>query len=518
MKGVPGGWRMLRVVVGLVAALMGVAAWAAEPAWTATETAHFIIYSKSPKDRVEQLATEVESYDKLIRMATGVRDDTPPVKVRIYEVDGLKSIRDALGLDDSSPVAGFYSANALGPFLVTPRKTGYVGPNFTPALVLHHEYAHHMMLQYFPAAYPLWYVEGFAELIGSSQLMDDGRIGYGMPAKQRGHDIAVDWVPLQELLTSEKPWGLDPYGQGWAVTHFFTFDKTRSGQFRQYLAALNAGHSLADAAKVFGDLNALDREARQYVTKGSFEYRPVKVEIAQPVVQSVRPLSAGEAALIPEVVAFSDDDLDLYDKKGDRDREQARRERNLKRTRETAARYPNDPFALYFLAESEYALGNYTQSEAAADRLLAIRPNDVHGLARKAMTMAVLSRNLPAVEKAARLQQAQAMAAKANHLDPADALPLLAYYETFHAAGEKAPEQAVEGLEQVVSTDPRDTHPRNLLVDELAADRKWADAIYWLGPLANDPHDSPARDSARKKMAWLKAQMGGQSVAARAAN
>jgi len=132
--------------------------------------------------------------------------------------------------------------------------------------------------------------------------------------------------------------------------------------------------------------------------------------------------------------------------------------------------------------------------------------------------MAVLSRNLPAVEKAARLQQAQAMAAKANHLDPADALPLLAYYETFHAAGEKAPEQAVEGLEQVVSTDPRDTHPRNLLVDELAADRKWADAIYWLGPLANDPHDSPARDSARKKMAWLKAQMGGQSVAARAAN
>jgi tetratricopeptide (TPR) repeat protein len=509
---------MLKFIVGLAAALLSVAAWAAEPGWTATETAHFIIYSKSPKERVGQLATEVESYDKLIRMATGIRDDTPPVKVRIYEVDGLKEVRDALGLDDSSAVAGFYSANSLGPFLVTPRKTGYVGEYFDADLVLHHEYAHHMMLQYFPAAYPGWYTEGFAELIGSSRIMDDGRIGYGMPAKQRGHDIAVDWVPLQELLTSEKPWGIDPYGQGWAVTHFFTFDKTRSRQFRQYLALLNSGHSLEDAAKVFGDLNALDREARQYVTKGSFEYRPVKVDIAQPVVQSVRPLSAGEAALIPEVVAFSDDDLALYDKKGDRDREQARRERNLRRTRETAPQYPNDPFALYFLAESEYALGNYTQSAAAADRLLAIRPNDVHALARKAMTMAVLSRDLPANEKMAKLQQAQAMAAKANHLDSSDTLPLLAYYETFHAAGQKAPEQAVEGLEQVVSTDPRDTHPRNLLVDELAADGKWADAIYWLGPLANDPHDSPARDSARKKMAWLKSRMSGQSMAARAAN
>ncbi|HEX4800170.1 MAG TPA: hypothetical protein VFU91_03230 [Sphingomicrobium sp.] len=507
---------MPKLIVGLVAAFMSVAAWAAAPVWTATETAHFIIYSKSPKERVEQLATEVESYDKLIRMATGVRDDTPPVKVRIYEVDGLKEVRDALGLEDSSPIAGFYSANALGPFLVTPRKTGYVGEYFDADLVMHHEYAHHMMLQYFPAAYPLWYTEGFAELIGSSRIMDDGRVGYGMPAKQRGHDIAVDWVPLQELLTSEKPWGVDPYGQGWAVTHFFTFDKTRSQQFRQYLALLNAGHSLEDAAKVFGDLNALDREARQYVTKGSFEYRPVKVEIAQPVVQSVRPLSVGEAALIPEVIAFSDDDLELYDNKGDRDREQARRERNLKRTRETAAQYPNDPFALYFLGESEYGFGNYAQAEAAADRLLTIRPNDVHGLARKAVAMAVLARNLPGVQKAAQLEQARALAGKANHLDAEDPLPLLAYYETFHEAGEKAPQIAVEGLMQVVSTDPSDTQPRELLVDELASQRKWAEAIGWLGPLANNPHDSPVRESARKKMAWLKAQMAGQSATAQA--
>jgi tetratricopeptide (TPR) repeat protein len=230
----------------------------------------------------------------------------------------------------------------------------------------------------------------------------------------------------------------------------------------------------------------------------------------------VRPLSAGEAALIPQVVAFSDDNLDLYDKKGDRDHELARRQRNLERTRETAAQYPNDPFALYFLGESEYALGNYAQAEAAADRLLTLRPNDVHALARKAMAMAVLSRNLPPTQKGAQLQEARAIAGKANHLGPDDPLPLLAYYETFHEAGEKAPEIAVEGLMQVVSTDPSDTQPRELLVDELASQQKWAAAIGWLGPLANNPHDSPVRDSARKKMAWLKAQMAGQSATAQA--
>src|SRR5690348_9381573 len=324
---------MLRLFVALVTVAFSFAA-AAEPAWTASETAHFIIYSKSPPDRVRDLAVDLERYDKLIRMATNIPDDKQSAKVRIYEVDGLKEIRDALGEGEDSRVAGFYSANSLGPFLVTPRKTGYVGEYFDAELVRHHEYAHHMMLQYFPEAYPQWYVEGFAELIGSSKVMDDGRIGYGMPARQRGHEIAVDWVPLQELLTKEKPWGVDPYGQGWAVTHFFTFDKKRSAEFREYLLALNSGKSLEEAAKVFGDLNDLDREARAYVTAGSFEYRPVKVDVALPVIQSTRPLSAGEAALIPEVIAFSDVDLKLFDKKGDREHELARRQHNLEHTRQ----------------------------------------------------------------------------------------------------------------------------------------------------------------------------------------
>jgi tetratricopeptide (TPR) repeat protein len=507
---------MFRTILGLLAVGLATATSAAEPIWHAAETQHFIIYSKSPEQRIEQLATELESYDKLMRLATNIQSGIEPVKVRIYEVDGLEDIRNALGVDYTSPIAGFYSSNSLGPFLVTPRKTGYVGEYFDASLVLHHEYAHHFMLQYFPAAYPGWYTEGFAELIGSSKMMEDGRIGYGMPARQRGHDIAVDWAPVQEVLTEEKPWGVDRYAEGWALTHFFTFDKTRSKQFREYLAALNSGQSLADAAKVFGDLNQLDREARAYVTSGSFEYRPVKVDIQKPVIQKIRTLSAGEAAMIPEVIAYDDTDLNLFDNKGARDHELARRQHNLERTRQVAAQYPNDPFALYFLSEAEYASGNYTQSEAAADRLLAIQPDDVHGLARKAMDMAVLARNLPAVEKSAKLAEARSIAAKANHLDTVSALPLLAYYETFHEAGEQAPDIAVEGLMQVVSTDPRGTMPRELLVDELASEHKWAEAVAWLGPLANDPHDSPVRDSARKKMAWLKSQQSGQPAAVQA--
>lgn len=497
---------MFRIIIALVLAASAVAAKAAEPVWQAAQTKHFTIYSKSSNEQIQALATDLEKYDKLLRLATAIDDDVKPVPVRIYEVDDMSDVQSALGLDWSSGVGGFYSSNSLGPFLVTPKKTGMEAENFSPDLVRRHEYAHHFMLQYFPASYPSWYVEGFAELIGSSKMLDDGRIGYGTPALTRGHDIAVDWVPLQELLTKESVRYLDTYGQGWAVTHFLTFDKKRSGQFRQYLAQLTAGKSFAEAAKVFGDLNELDHEARRYVTAGSFEYRPVKVDIEQPVITSIRRLSAGEVALIPEVIAFDDDDLKQYKSTGLRQHEAGRREQNLERIRQVAAQYPNDPFALHFLAEAEFASGNYAQSQAAADRLLAIRPNDVDGLARKSLAMSMQVHSL-AGGRAAAAEAARSLAVKANKLDHDNPLPLLAYYESFHEAAQPAPQLATEGLMQAVSTLPANTSVRELLVDDLASRHQWREAMAWLAPIANSPHDSPLRDSARDKMEWLKAQL-----------
>jgi tetratricopeptide (TPR) repeat protein len=496
---------MYRMFLALAALVASVAA-SAEPVWQAAETKHFVIYSKSSNQRIEELATDLEKYDKLLRMATAIDEEVKPVRVRIYEVDDMSDVQKALGMDYTTGIGGFYTSNSLGPFLVTPRKTGLEAEHFTPEIVRHHEYSHHFMLQYFPATYPGWYVEGFAELIGSSKVMDDGRIGYGMPARTRGNDIAVDWVPLQELMTNESVKYLDTYGQGWALTHFLTFDKERSAQFRQYLAQLTAGKSFAEAAKVFGDLNELDREARRYVTAGTFTYRPVKVEIQKPVITSMRQLSAGEAALVPQVISYDDDDLDAIKKTGVRQHELARRERNLQRIRQVVAQYPGDPFALHFLAEAEYASGNYAQSEAAADRLLAIRPNDVDGLARKSLAMSMGLATLSA-GKASAAAAARALAVKANQLDHDNPLPLLAYYQSFHEAGEKAPKLATEGLMQAVSTLPANTSARELLVDELASEHRWNEAMAWLAPIANDPHDSPLRDSARDKMDWLKKQL-----------
>lgn len=470
--------------------------------WQEFETAHFRIITESSPAEVEKFAATLESYDKLMRMATGTGEDKP-VKVRIYQVAGLNEVEKAVN-EPNSGIAGFYDSNSLGPYAVTPRKTTGTGRYFTPDLVLHHEYAHHFMLQYFPAIYPGWYTEGFAELIGSSKMMDDGRIGYGMPALHRGNEINAYWAPLQDLLSKEKVHMLDTYAQGWAVTHFLTFDSKRSAQLRKYLTALGKGKSLAEAATAFGDLDELNREARRYVTAGSFEYRPVKVDIARPVIQRGRKLSPAEAALIPETIAFRDGDLSEYRDSSDRNKEASFREHNLGRIRDKTGRFPADPFALHLLGEVEYVQGNYSAAEAAIDRMLAARPGDRAGMTLKSMLLSRRSATLSGDARKSMVIQARNMAVKANRSDPDDPRPLLAYYQSYNLSSEPAPAAAVDGLMQAVSLLPRENAPRQLLVDELAKKGRYDEAMAWLMPVANSPHKSPRREKAREQMEQLK--------------
>ena len=504
------GYLGRRFIVSVAALLF---AYPANAEWREFETAHFRIITESGPAEVEKFAATLESYDKLMRMATGIAEDRP-VKVRIYQVDGLNEVEKAVNAPNSG-IAGFYDSNTLGPYTVTPRKTSGSGRYFTPDLVLHHEYAHHFMLQYFPAIYPGWYTEGFAELIGSSKMMDDGRIGYGMPALHRGNEINAYWVPLQELLTSDKVVYLDTYGQGWALTHFLTFDSKRSAQLRQYLAALGRGKSLAEAATAFGDLAALNRDARRYVTAGSFEYRPVKIEIAQPVIQRSRVLSAGEAALVPETIAFRDSDMSEIRDSADRQREKSFREHNLGRIRDVAARFPADPFAQHLLGEVEYVQGNFSEAEGAVDRMLAVRPDDRGGMTLKSMLLSRRAATLAGDARREMIARARAMAVKANRSDPDDPRPLLAYYQSYNLTGEAAPKAAVDGLMEAVSLLPRENGPRQLLVDQLAKEKRYDEAMAWLMPVANSPHRSPRREAARQQLEQLKAAkaaVGGPAV------
>ena len=102
------------------------------------------------------------------------------------------------------------------------------------------------------------------------------------------------------------------------------------------------------------------------------------------------------------------------------------------------------------------------------------------------------------------------MVVRANRADPNDALPLVAFYQSFNLSGERAPKAAVDGLVSAVETLPSDMSIRQLLVDELAAQRNWAAAIAYLRPIAYSPHASKRREAAQKQMAKLEAELARQ--------
>jgi hypothetical protein len=497
--------RLVSIAAGF--ALMGLGS-AARAEWSRFETAHFIIYSEGSEKRAVRLATGLESIDGLMRMATGLPVATDPVKVRIYEMADEGEVQAALGRQGTG-VAGFYTSNTLGPYAVTVRKAYSAEGDFTADIVLHHEYAHHFMLQYFPANYPGWYTEGFAELIGASKIMDDGRVAYGFPAKYRGDTLAFDWVPVQDVLlkSPEKLKDFDYYGQGWAMTHFLTFSKGRSQQLRQYLVALNTGKSPAEAATAFGDLDQLNREAHAYVAQGSFEYKPAKVAIQEPVIQRQTAVSAGEAALIPETIAFNDDDLGLYRKASDREEERKRRARVLEQIRKKAALFTADPYPLYLLAEAENASGNAAAAQAAVDRLLVLQPTHVRALVRKSLLLSEAAARLSGNARVEKAAEARRLAVQANKLNSDDPLTYVAFYMSARSAGSTVSADAVSGLEAAAQMLPADTKVRQLLVDEYAAEKHWAAAMRALSPIANDTHDSPLRQAARERMAQFQATL-----------
>ena len=274
--------------------------------WKEAESDHFKIYSDGDEKSLARLSGRLEAIHYLLSIATNMRepDDANIVKVKVYSVANIADVQHLLG-DPNANAAGYYDPQLAGPISVIPRDAGNSG-TFSGELVLFHEYAHHFMLQYQPAAYPAWYVEGFAELVSTASFERDGAITYGKPARHREGELRytrrypaakmVDGRYLDESRDAEN-WD---YGDAWAVTHYLTFSEKRRGQLKAYLNAINSGQSFADAAKVFGDVNDLTREVGIYVDSGSYPYKtpPLPPEVMKAPV--IRTLTLAEADFIDD--------------------------------------------------------------------------------------------------------------------------------------------------------------------------------------------------------------------------
>lgn len=488
-----------------LSALALLAPAAAYADWHEASTDHFVVYSDDSPERLEKFATQLERFDKALRVMRKLADE--PVgdanRVTVYIVPGTGTVARLAG---SSNVAGFYRGRAGGSMAVVPRRAGSGELDLSAQAILLHEYTHHLMLSLWPhAAFPSWFVEGYAEFHATARFDKDGAVAFGLPPQYRGYGLlAGNALPAEKLLTAEGRKLNDEqrdglYGRGWLLTHFLTFGEKRPNQLSAYLTAINSGkHPLEAATGTFGDLTTLDRELERY-KHGRFQGRSVPASYITMGPVKIRKLTPGEAATM---------DVRIVSKNGVNEKTAPGVYADAKKA---AAPFPNDPGAQIVLAETAYDAGDYKEAEAAADRAIAANPKAVDAFVYKAMArMAVAAKaNDQSKESWSAIRK---IIATANRLDPDDPEPLMLFYRSFPESGQAPTKNARLGLYRAFELGPQDRELRMNAVASYLQEDDRPMARELLKPLAYDPHSRGMAKAAADLLAAIDAGKGAEAL------
>jgi tetratricopeptide (TPR) repeat protein len=484
--------RVLKLLMALLGAFF-VASQPVKAAWYKAETPKFIFYGTSAKD-IQNDALRLERYDALLRTLTGIPETSNTMKLTVYVLPDIEAVRRAHGGPTSNRIGGFYSASRSGVIAVVPRSTANDGQE---DVILFHEYAHHLMLQYFPVAYPAWYVEGFAEYLSTIQFTTDvAKIG--LPARHRRFALTEQRkTPIEKLLSATVgDLGRDEmgnfYGRAWLLTHYLSFEPTRRGQQRAYLDKINEGvPALGAARQAMGDLDALQKDLDRYQAASKLSY--LSVPNKAPNIQvTLTELDKATGDTLTERLALT------------RGANRERLEPIAERLRKLTTTYPGHPAVLTLLAEAELELKNFQAAGAAADAAIAKEPNNARALLWKGLS---IGRPLfdAGDRDPAKWKIARSWIVRANRANIDDPLPLFEYYRTFTGERKLPPSSAITGLERAVELIPQSNSFRIPLAYEKTKAGDFKTAALLMRPIANSPHANAAAAWAKGLMVELNA-------------
>lgn len=466
----------------------------AQAKWYEASSEHFVIYADDKESDIRKFSENLERYHSALKFLSGrdIETPSPSNRVVIFAVGGQGDMRKLTG--GSNSIAGFYvpRAGASRAFVQDiSNKSGY--PSFSTVVLLH-EYAHHFLISSSRHAMPRWLSEGSAEFFAAASFNKDGSVQIGRPALHRANELAyADDVGIDELLDSdlyEKRKGkrYDAfYGRSWLLFHYLTFAAERQGQLNDYWHRVSSGEPSIEAAQAaFGNIDVLQKELDGYLRQRrmlNFRLAPEKITIG-PV--TLRELPEGEAAMM---------DVRIRSQRGV-DREEATA--LVVEARKIAKRFPNDAGVLTALAEAEFDAGNDDAAIAAAEKAIAIDPNQSNAYVQKGYA---LFRKAQAAEPdAANAAYAEAMRpfSALNKLEPDHPLPLVYFYRSFVEQGKEPNENARHALEWASQLAPFDKGLALNTAIMQAKEGKIELARLTLQPLVADPHAGKEAEVARK--------------------
>ncbi len=477
-------WKTGLAVLGLLCAA------SAPAAWHEARSKHFVIYADQKPELLRTFAERLERFDKAMRVFRNMDDPelSEANRLTIFVLGSEQAVSRLIG---DSGAAGLYASRASGSFAFVPRSAGsrHERDDLRAEQIFFHEYAHHIQLQS-ATALPTWVTEGFAEFFASAVIQPDGGVVIGRYPPYRVSAISYIGISGEQIVA-----GMDPpqnnlqrhvfYGQGWLLTHYFAFEKKRRGQLLRYLREIQEGKTLQQSAQTaFGDLKQLNRDLSAY-KRGKLISLLLKPDILAVPPIAVRQLRAGEASVMP-VRIQSTRGVDERSSSG-----------VAARARAASRDFPTDPVAQTALAEAEIDAKNYAEAAVAADRALAVDPNNRLALILKGRALMELGRTDP---KKADWKSIRSWFSRANRLDPDAAEPLMRFYQTFLVAGKAPTPNAVKGLIYAAQLVPQDETLRLMATEQLLRDNRMAEARQMFAPLAFAPHEDEATRATTAKI------------------
>lgn len=451
---------------------------AARADWYEASSKHFVVYADGSPDRLTADTERLERFDQALRMITGTPDKpiSPSLRVTVFMVDDVDAIRNLIG---SRSIAGYYIPRASGPMAFVPQRSS--GPLDAQA-ILQHEYGHSFMFSSWPSAvFAKWFVEGFAEFVGTAFYRPDGRLIFGKPPEYRQYGLLESsQIPAEKLLMLN-PGRLDDrqthvlYGRGWLLTHY-AFLGGHAEELSNYIKLTNDGKT-EEAVRAFGSPGSLDYKLNLYAKRPSTPIVTITKDQLPVTKVQLRKLTPGEAATMPARMMSS----------SGVDEESAPRVAAF--ARRLAAPYPTDAAAQNELAEAEFDAKNYAAAEAAADRALAADPKSIHAMLYKGMAQMEAAKTAGDTNPD-RWKDIRAWFLKANKLDTEYPQPLILFYESFAAAKQKPTANAQAALLGAYVLAPFDTSLRYTAGKLLLEQNDPKSARVAFEPIAYSPHQS----------------------------
>jgi tetratricopeptide (TPR) repeat protein len=470
---------------------------AARAEWREATSTNFAVYTEGSEQLAREFAAKLERYNYVLRRFHNVREPAQAPRFRVFLLENIEAVQ-RMASARGSGIGGYYVRDARALMFIGMRAAG-AQRGFEADIVLFHEYVHHFMYQYFPAAYPVWYSEGYPEFWGSIRFLENDVVEIGHPQELRFRSFVQGrWVPLRQLLVARTYADIPEsdliYAQGWLLSRYMFENTERRRQIQAYLNAINEGMSYEEAMNTHIGRNAsqLNDELFEYASRGRYNVIRLPFRTIDVGTITVRTLSPAEQALIEQEIKLS---------QGVRHTEIAERAAQIRRI---AGSFPDDPFALNLLAEAEQLAGNLPAATAAVDRLLRVSPNHPRGLMRKGELEVERLRAAGSTDRAA-WSAARQYLTRAMQAAPNDPLVHEAYYDSFTAQGVLPPDEAQNALYSAHELAPsddelsyklaRDFEQRNMIREAIAIIRP----VAFRTPLRRGESDSERRERERQE-------------------